>query len=398
MCLYLCIMRKVVFWGVIKFSRALRRVTSCTLNSVSIHRHVRWTCLTDREVFGVIQTMSFWWLIPTVVGLSFVLTAALRHYALTRSLLDVPNDRSSHSVATPRGGGVSIVVAFLLSMTVMCSLGYVDNHFFFGAAGAGLLVAVIGFMDDHGHIAARWRLLSHFGAAVWVLTWMGGLAPLSVSGMVLDLRLVGDVLAIFYLVWLLNLYNFMDGIDGIASVEAITVCLGVCLLYWITGYQELVGGPLLLAMSVLGFLFWNFPPAKIFMGDAASGFLGIMLGVLSLQATATESGFLWVWLILLGVFIVDATFTLFRRLIRGDKVYEAHRSHAYQYASRRFSSHLKVTSVVALINLLWLLPIALSVVRFGLDSGLGVILAYAPLVALAIKFHAGEREAPSVKT
>jgi Fuc2NAc and GlcNAc transferase len=132
------------------------------------------------------------------------------------------------------------------------------------------------------------------------------------------------------------------------------------------------------------------------MGDAGSGFLGIVLGGLSLQASWVSPDLLWGWLILLGVFIVDATFTLFRRLLRGDKVYEAHRSHAYQYASRRFGSHLKVTSVVALINLLWLLPIALGVVRFGLDSSLGLILAYAPLVALAIRFRAGELEAPSV--
>jgi Fuc2NAc and GlcNAc transferase len=154
---------------------------------------------------------------------------------------------------------------------------------------------------------------------------------------------------------------------------------------------------LLLAASVAGFLYWNFPPARIFMGDAGSGFLGMVLGGLSLQAAWLSAPMLWAWVILLGVFIVDATFTLFRRLLRGDKVYEAHRSHAYQFASRHFGKHLPVTLAVGVINMCWLLPIALCVTRFGLDGLLGVILAYVPLLLLAIRFHAGALEVPAVK-
>lgn len=341
--------------------------------------------------------MSYGWFIPVIVAVSFSLTWALRRYALSRSLMDIPNARSSHSVPTPRGGGLAIVLAFTLALFMLLFAGLMASPVFAAIAGAGAVIAIIGFMDDHGHIAARWRLLGHFAASIWLLFWMGGLPAVELFGHAFDLGWLGNVLAAFYLVWLLNLYNFMDGIDGIASVEAICVCLGACLLYWIAGNVELIWAPLLLAAAVAGFLFWNFPPAKIFMGDAGSGFLGIVLGALSIQAAWASADMLWGWLILLGVFIVDATFTLFRRLLRGDKVYEAHRSHAYQYASRRFGSHLKVTSVVALINLLWLLPIALCVVRFGLDSSLGLILAYAPLVALAIRFRAGELEAPSVK-
>lgn len=133
------------------------------------------------------------------------------------------------------------------------------------------------------------------------------------------------------------------------------------------------------------------------MGDAGSGFLGIVLGGLSLQATWVSAPMLWAWLILLGVFIVDATFTLFRRLFRGEKVYEAHRSHAYQFASRRFGKHLPVTIAVGVINLFWLLPVAVCVTHFGLDGALGVILAYAPLIALAVKFRAGDLENPPLK-
>ncbi|MBV4523865.1 glycosyltransferase family 4 protein [Pseudomonas sp. SWRI74] len=341
--------------------------------------------------------MSYGWFIPVIVAVSFSLTWALRRYALSRSLMDIPNARSSHSVPTPRGGGVAIVLAFTLALFMLLFAGLMASPVFAAIAGAGAVIAIIGFMDDHGHIAARWRLLGHFAASIWLLFWMGGLPAVELFGQALDLGWLGNVLAAFYLVWLLNLYNFMDGIDGIASVEAICVCLGACLLYWVAGDPDLIWAPLLLAAAVAGFLFWNFPPAKIFMGDAGSGYLGIVLGALSIQAAWASADMLWGWLILLGVFIVDATFTLFRRLLRGDKIYEAHRSHAYQYASRRFGSHLKVTSVVALINLLWLLPIALGVVRFGLDSSLGLILAYAPLVALAIRFRAGELEAPSVK-
>jgi len=343
--------------------------------------------------------MSYAWFIPLAFGISFGLTAALRRYAISRSLIDVPSARSSHTVATPRGGGVAIVVAFVLSLGFLYAVGLMSTAGFIAGAGAGIAIALIGFLDDHGHIAARWRLLGHFAATAWFLAWIGGLPPMELFGFSVYLGWAGYVLAAFYLVWLLNLYNFMDGIDGIASIEAICVCLGACLLYWLSGLDSLIWAPLLLAASVAGFLCWNFPPAaRIFMGDAGSGFLGIVLGGLSLQAAWVSAPMLWAWLILLGVFIVDATFTLFRRLLRGDKVYEAHRSHAYQFASRRFGSHLTVTAVVAGINLLWLLPVALGVTQFGLNSGLGLILAYAPLVALAIKFHAGELEAPQKKT
>ncbi|MBU6958472.1 glycosyltransferase family 4 protein [Pseudomonas sp. CVAP len=341
--------------------------------------------------------MSYWWFIPVIAGVSFFLTAQLRNYALSRSLMDVPNARSSHSVPTPRGGGVAIVMAFLLALGLLFSVGLIPLVVFLAIAGAGAVIAVIGFMDDHGHIAARWRLLGHFAAAVWLLLWLGGLPAVSLFGVTFDVGWFGHALAAFYLVWLLNLYNFMDGIDGIASLEAICVCLGACLLYWISGLESLIWAPLLLAVSVAGFFCWNFPPARIFMGDAGSGFLGIMLGGLSLQAAWVLPSLLWVWLILLGVFIVDATVTLLRRLLRGDKVYEAHRSHAYQFASRRFGKHLPVTLAVGAINLFWLLPIALCVTRYGLDGAIGAILAYVPLVALAVKFHAGELENPSSK-
>lgn len=332
------------------------------------------------------------WLAPAVAILALLLTWLLRRYALARSLMDIPNARSSHSVPTPRGGGVAIVLCFLISLSFLSVSNNIDISAAWAFFGAGLLVALIGFLDDHGHIAARWRLLGHFSAAIWILFWLGGFPGLNTFGMNIQLSWAGHILAAVYLVWMLNLYNFMDGIDGLASIEALTVCLSVCLIYWLTGHEVLVWLPFLLGMAVLGFLFWNFPPARIFMGDAGSGFLGIILGGLSLQAAWYSTDLLWVWLILLGVFIVDATFTLIRRLINGCKVYEAHRSHAYQFASRKVGRHLPVTLSVLAINVLWLLPVALCVALLGLNGIVGLSFAYCPLVYLAIKYHAGERE------
>lgn len=333
------------------------------------------------------------WLLPLLIGVSFCLTWALRRYALARSIIDVPNARSSHSVPTPRGGGVAIVVSFLLAVLLLGTGDFIESRLMWALLGAGTGIAILGFLDDHGHIAARWRLLGHFVAAIWALFWLGGLPALPIFGITIELGWFGHALAAVYLVWLLNLYNFMDGIDGIASVEAICVCLGGALLYGLaSGVSVEITVPLLLAAAVAGFLFWNFPPARIFMGDAGSGFLGISLGVLSLQAARAAPELFWAWLVLLGVFIVDATFTLLRRLLRRDRVYEAHRSHAYQYASRHFSSHLAVTLAVLVINVLWLLPVAIWIAIGGVDGLSGLLIAYAPLVLLAWKYNAGGLE------
>lgn len=331
------------------------------------------------------------WLVGVLL-VSWGLTGGVRRYALARSLLDVPNARSSHVVPTPRGGGLAIVLAFLAVLPILAAEAVLQWPVMWALFGGGAWVAALGFLDDHGHIAARWRLLGHFAAAAWVLVWLGGLPPLRVVDVSLELGWLGHGLALVGLVWLLNLYNFMDGIDGIAAVEAICVCLSGALLYGLLGHHSLAWTPLALGLAALGFLYWNFPPARIFMGDAGSGFLGLMLGALALQAAWVASELLWSWLILLGVFVVDATWTLLHRLIRRERVYEAHRSHAYQFASRRFRRHLPVTLAVALLNLLWLLPLAVGVALGYLDGVVGLLLAYSPLAWLAWRFEAGAVE------
>jgi UDP-N-acetylmuramyl pentapeptide phosphotransferase/UDP-N-acetylglucosamine-1-phosphate transferase len=312
--------------------------------------------------------MNVWWLLAAVFIVSWGLTFVLRRYALAKSLMDIPNERSSHVVPTPRGGGVAIVVSFVLALPALYGFGLLEFNLFYGLLGSGLLVALIGFADDHGHIAARWRLLGHFVAAVWALCWMGGMAPVSMFGMGIQLGWVGSVLAAIYLVWMLNLYNFMDGIDGIASVQAIFVCLAGCVISLMAGNQSVLFVSLFLSSAVAGFLLWNFPPARIFMGDAGSGFLGMVLGVLSLYVAWSNSALMWGWLILLAVFTVDSTVTLLRRLVRGEKIYQAHRSHAYQYASRHFASHKVVTLGVTCINVFWVFPMAVLVAKGYLDG------------------------------
>jgi Fuc2NAc and GlcNAc transferase len=194
-------------------------------------------------------------------------------------------------------------------------------------------------------------------------------------------------------VWLLNLYNFMDGIDGIAGTECLTVCAGgVALAALQQRWDGTMLVPAILGAAALGFLIWNVPPARIFMGDAGSGFLGMMLGVLALDAAHLAPGSLWCWLILLAVFTTDATVTLVRRVLRGARPHEAHRTHAYQHASRQFRGHRPVIIAVATLNIGWLFPLALAVQAAKLDGAFALLIACAPLVWLAFRYNAGVPE------
>jgi Fuc2NAc and GlcNAc transferase len=324
---------------------------------------------------------------------SWALTSSVRRYALQSGLLDRPNARSSHTVATPRGGGVAIVVSYLGLVAVLLASRSMDPRLAAALLGSGLVVAVLGFIDDRAPIRARWRFLGHLGAAVWVLYWLGPLPPVPLFGVVVDLGVGATLLAALYLVWSINLFNFMDGIDGIASLEAIVVGLGGALVWWLTQPT----GDWLLAVAfaacVAGFLIWNFPPARIFMGDAGSGFLGCMIATLALWSSHTEAHLFWSWFILGGCFMVDATTTLVRRVRRGEAFNEAHRSHAYQHAARRYRSHKIVSIAFVAVTVCWLLPLAVAVATKRLDGLVGVAIAYAPLVVLAFHYKAGDRAA-----
>jgi len=327
------------------------------------------------------------------VTLAWISTGAIRKYALAHSIIDIPNSRSSHTTPTPRGGGLAIVVTFFAGMGYLFTKGATSFETTVALMGGGGMVAAVGFWDDHQHIPAQWRLLIHFVAALWGLAWIGGFPMMSLAGTEVDLALFGYVVGSVFLVWLLKLYNFMDGIDGIAGGEALFATLAAILILQTTDVAA-DGGSELLMLSVLasgcmGFLIWNWPPASIFMGDVGSAFLGFTLGMFALITAHTGSLSIWVWLILLGVFLVDATVTLLRRIYRGGRWCQAHRSHAYQHASQISGSHLKVTSAVLVINYFWLLPLAFfSTVWSGIDALLFLI-AIIPLLILAYRLNAG---------
>ncbi|MCU7800083.1 MAG: glycosyltransferase family 4 protein [gamma proteobacterium symbiont of Lucinoma myriamae] len=322
--------------------------------------------------------------------LSFSLTYFVRQLALKNNIIDTPNERSSNTIPTPRGGGLAIVVSFYTVLIVFYFQERLDFSVFIGLMGL-LSIAVIGFIDDHEHIPARYRLLVHFAAAGWACFWLGIIPWGDQDNLLLLIPLWG--ISLFYLVWLLNLYNFMDGIDGIATVEAITVIGSACLLLFLNTIQaDIIGLPIELLLALLailfGFFIWNWPPAKIFMGDVGSAFLGILIAAFSLITANDGSLDFLIWLILLAVFITDATYTLLVRLFRGDKVYEAHRSHSYQILSRRFG-HKRVTLGVLVINLCWLLPLAWLAHNYSQFLIIAIALAYVPLVLLALRSRAG---------
>lgn len=328
----------------------------------------------------------------SVFILSFLLTAGIRKYALKLSLLDIPNHRSAHRLPIPRGGGVAIAFSFLLAVLLLYQGQLVSVTLTWVLLLSGIFIGVLGLLDDICNIPASYRILMHFSTAILVLYGLGGMPVIKILDYVLPTGIFINILAVVYLVWLLNLYNFMDGIDGLAGVEALSVCLGGAFLYWLNANDRLMILPLMLAVSVAGFLCWNFPKARIFMGDVGSGFLGMILGVLSIQAASIRGQLFLGWLILLGVFIVDATWTLLQRAWRGEKVYEAHSTHAYQQAARVLKSHPKTTCLVLAINVFWLFPLAVLVECNQIQPFLGLFVAYIPLVFLAIKLGAGKRE------
>ena len=319
-----------------------------------------------------------------LIASSFMLTELIRRYSIKKKFLDQPNQRSSHSIPTPRGGGLSIVIVFLVSISLNYSL---LNETAWALIGSGILVAVVGFFDDKAHIAARWRLLSHFFAAFGVLFFLGGPPVFQVFGFNFDTGWLGVVAVAFFLVWLLNLFNFMDGVDGIAASETIFVACGGAYFSWLNGSESLSYISLILAAATMGFLILNWPPAKIFMGDVGSGFLGLMIGIIA-YANILNGISIWIWLILLGVFLVDSGITLLRRILNGDKWYEAHCSHAYQHAARKWG-HKRVTVSVIMINLFWLLPLAFLSYSKPDFAFLLTLLTFFPLIIVALKFKAG---------
>ncbi|MEW6724061.1 MAG: glycosyltransferase family 4 protein [Bacillota bacterium] len=298
---------------------------------------------------------------------SWILTGIVRSYALRRGILDFPNARSSHVLPTPRGGGLAIVIVFLGSIGVLAAYGVIPVRFVVATIGGGVLVASIGWLDDRYGMSVVLRSMVHGFAALWALYWLGGLSSVNLGITRLFLGRAGFILGVVGIVWCVNLYNFMDGIDGLAGLETVTAAATVALLLSEirTGFLPslVMTGTLadtnsisfiswLLVSASAGFLVWNRSPARIFMGDVGSGFIGFTFGVLAVASENLGVLPLLIWILLLGVFIVDATATLIRRIRCRERLAEPHRTHAYQLAVRAGYSHKQVTLAVLVINII----------------------------------------------
>jgi len=323
------------------------------------------------------------WLI--MVAISAALVGGYRQLALTRGWFDIPNQRSSHTAIVPRGAGV--VHATIILLVAITSPLWMGGRWWIAVSLApGFAVAFIGWLDDIRGVSARSRFLI-YAAACW-----GAVSIIFLNdgtdhrALVLILLIAGSG---FALLWLVNLYNFMDGINGIAATEGIFVSMAAL---WL-GRNDFEPGLavllLAIAATLFGFLPWNFPRAKVFMGDAGSAFLGFVLGTLALWSVVRGSINVWQWLILGGVFIVDASYTLLVRMATGQRWHDAHRSHAYQRLTDCTGSHARAVLVLLLVNVAWLLPLA----WWARDSSsplFCVWLAYMPLLAGGLILKAGK--------
>ncbi len=268
-------------------------------------------------------------------SLTFVVTGALclclAHFNVARNFLDHPNARSLHGQPVPRTGGLAVLGGIFAGMPITL-LGIASPSIIriLGFMFAGLVpLALVSFQDDRVGVPARWRILIHLLAAVSLLA--AGLTPewLDLSGWILPLpEWLAAPLAFSCTVWTINLYNFMDGMDGFAGGMAV---IGFSTLAWLgwtdAGFATLC---LVVAAASAGFLVHNFPPAKIFLGDTGSTALGFLVAGCSLWGAKAGLFPFWVTLLVFSPFVVDATVTLSRRLLRGEKVWEAHRNHYYQ--------------------------------------------------------------------
>jgi len=275
--------------------------------------------------------------------LSFILTYIIRLITLHHKILDIPNERSSHTVPTPRGGGLAFVVTWYLGISILFYFDSIDNHLYF-ALLCGLLLSGISIIDDLLDIKPFIRLFIQVLTAILACIFLNGINPISISGLVIASKYLLYPLVIIGIVWFINLYNFLDGIDGYASLEAIIILF---VMFFFTGNSIC----LILIAPVTGFLFWNWPKAKIFMGDIGSTQLGFILIVLGIYFHDKTELSIINWIMLSSLFWFDATLTLFRRWRNKEKITVAHKKHAYQRAVQAGLSHQQTVLISFVINL-----------------------------------------------
>jgi len=267
----------------------------------------------------------------------------VRRWALRRSLVDIPNERSSHAVPTPRGGGLAVDAAVLLMLALLEALDRPLAPRAFAAFVAGaLIIAAVSFVDDLGHLPARVRFSFQLAAAALAIYAFG---PFTRFGPVQLPLALGLAVTAFWIAGVTNAYNFMDGIDGIAASQAIAAGIGWAAVGWLRGDAVALTIAPLLAASSAGFLLHNWPPARIFMGDVCSAFLGYSFAILPLLVRHEPGRFDPTAVLLLWPFLFDTTLTLLRRLRKRENVFQAHRSHLYQRLVIAGYSHRAVTTL-----------------------------------------------------
>ncbi len=307
-----------------------------------------------------------------------LLTRPVRAWLIRMDVHDAPNARSSHSALKPRGGGLALLAVVLPAWLV--AGWWVNGHAPLALVGLTAALGALSFVDDIRGLSAAPRLLGQLAAVV------GGLIAIDPEPLLagwLPLWLERGVLAVAWL-WFVNLYNFMDGIDGITAVETCAIAFGLGLVALLTGHGVAgTAAPWLLAGASAGFLWWNWAPSRIFLGDIGSVALGFALGWLLVDLAAR--GHLAAALILPAYYLLDATATLLQRLLRGEKVWQAHKQHAYQRAVQRGLSHAAVARRIAFANLFlvacagWSVagaPAAGGAVAIAVAVGLWVSLRY----------------------
>lgn len=328
---------------------------------------------------------------------SWCLTIWLLHRAEWLSLMQTPTLRCSHVQPTPGGGGLGIVIA---STVAGVWLAWGQSQALLAPLVLAVPLALVGLLDDIRHLSARVRLGVQVAVCAGLLIALGTVPEITVGNVVLG-GLVLSGLLLLVGVWWINLFNFMDGIDGLAGAQAVFMLMAAAALTaW--GNPDAVASPLWVLMlcivaATVGFLLMNWPPAKIFMGDTGSTWLGFMIFALALLTI--QAGWLSyaAWLVLGAVFVADATVTLLTRMARGERWYEAHCHHAYQRLARRWqgernAGHRSVTLLAATVNLLWLAPMAWACMQWPQWMPGLIALAYVPLVVGSFALGAGKTE------
>jgi UDP-N-acetylmuramyl pentapeptide phosphotransferase/UDP-N-acetylglucosamine-1-phosphate transferase len=328
------------------------------------------------------------------VLLSWLATRALRHWAPRMGLVDIPNERSSHNRPTPRGGGLSFVVvsSALMAWAFFNSNISLPQGFLAFMIGA-LVVACVSLLDDFRRLPYYVRLGVHGAGALILLVSSGWICEMEVQGdIIFHLGWLGLPLTIIWLIGFTNAYNFMDGIDGLASGQAIIAAVIMAWLAALRGADSVTWAMLILASSVFGFLIHNWPPAKIFMGDVGSSFLGFTFAgwaVLTNEGQSSNIPFL-AWPAVQAPFIFDTALTLIIRTVRRKRLHEAHCEHFYQRLVRSGWSHLKVTSFyLSMAAIQGLVTIA----HFGyrlISPGLSLALILAPLFSIRAAVYFAE--------